>query len=191
MKKLAALFFLSFLVNFSFSQTDYKTYSWEQAKKLGADTVYSITFEKQKMDYLPAELRKFVHLKKLNLSKNNLKSLPNYVINFTQLEILDLGKNDFTVFPEEICQLTNLKKLILNRNDFTSMSDSISNLTKLEFIDLWDTPLVTFPDAFISMKNLKHIDSRGISHGVNYQRKWTELLPWVKIEFDAPCNCSN
>ncbi len=191
MKKLVAVILALLVFNNLNSQTNYKTYTWEQAKNLSPDSVFSISFEKQKLKSIPTELYNFIYLKKLDLSKNRLDNLPNELSRLSQLEILDIGKNNFTIFPEVICELNSLKVLSLNRNEINEIPNSIEKLNKLEKVDLWETPLVKFPDAFVAMKNLKYIDARGVSHGVKYQKYWTESLSWIKIEFDAPCNCAN
>ena len=191
MKKLVAVILTLFVFNSIFSQANYKTYSWSIAKLMNPDSVYSISFEKQKLNSIPDELFYYINLKKLDLSKNKLDSLPKDLKKLTQLENLDLGKNNFKSFPLILCELKSLKILSINRNEIIEIPESIQKLENLEKIDLWETPLVKFPDAFFEMKNLKYIDSRGVSHGVKYQKYWTENLPWIKIEFDAPCNCDN
>jgi len=189
MRKIVVLFLIQLLFSNIYSQSILKTYSWEEIKNANPDTVFSITFEKNKLDSIPIDLLKFTNLKKLDLSKNKLTHLPDSFINLKQLEILDLGKNKFTKFPIEICKLTHLKKLVINRNDISTIPYLVINLTELEILDIWDTPIISFPEQFVSLKNLKYIDARGVTHGAAYQKKWKEKLPWVKIDFDAPCNC--
>jgi Leucine-rich repeat (LRR) protein len=189
MKKIVVLFLILFLYSNTFSQSNLKTYTWEDVKNANPDTVFSITFEKNKLDSIPIDLLKFTNLKKLDLSKNKLTHLPDSFVNLKKLETLDLGKNKFTKFPPEICKLTHLKKLSLNRNDISIIPYLIINLTELETLDIWDTPIISFPEEFVSMKNLKYIDARGVTHGAIYQKKWKEKLPWIKMDFDAPCNC--
>ena len=189
MRKLVVLFLILFLFSNTYSQSNLKTYTWEDVKDANPDTVFSITFEKNKLDSIPIGLFKFINLKKLDLSKNKLTDLSDSFIDLKQLEILDLGKNKFSEFPSEICELTHLKKLSLNRNDISTIPYLIINLTELETLDIWDTPIISFPEQFVSMKNLKYIDARGVTHGAIYQKKWKEKLHWIKIEFDAPCNC--
>jgi Leucine-rich repeat (LRR) protein len=191
MKKLVVVILALLVFNNLFSQANFKTYTWNQAKKLSPDSVFSITFEKQKLKSIPDELFNFIYLKKLDLSKNKLESLPTELSKLSNLEFIDLGKNNFTSFPEVICDLKNLKSLSLNRNDISEIPNSIEKLDRLVKVDLWETPLVKLPDAFLTMKNLKYIDARGVAHGAKYQNYWTENLPWIKIEFDAPCNCAN
>ncbi len=189
MKKIFAFLFLLSLSNKFVAQIDYKTYPWNIAKNLSPDTVYSITFEKEKLDSVPHELMKFTNLKNLYLGKNKLSTLPVSFSQLSKLEILNLEKNNFTDFPIVICDLPELKQLILNRNNLTVLPYSIGKLTKLEFLDIWSTPIANFPEIFLTMKSLKSIDARGVTHGPKFQKTWTEKLNWVTIEFEPPCNC--
>ena len=189
MKKLFASIFLLFLCNHFVAQSTYKTYSWSVAKNLSPDTVYSISFEKEKIDSIPTELMNYINLKNLYLGKNKLTKLPASFSTLNKLEILNLEKTDLIEFPMVICELPELKQLIINRNNFTIIPYSIGKLTKLEFLDIWATPISTFPDIFLTMKNLKRIDARGVTHGPKFQKSWTEKLNWVTIEFEAPCTC--
>lgn len=191
MKKLVVIILILCAYNSLFSQSNLKTYTWEQAKLKGPDSVYSISFERMRLSSIPTELFLYTNLIKLDLSKNKLDSLPFEIVKLIHLQNLDIGKNNFIQFPPIICELKNLKSLSLNRNEITGIPNEIDKLVLLEKIDLWETPLEKFPDAFVAMKNLKFIDSRGVSHGEKYQKYWTENLPWIKIEFDAPCNCAN
>jgi len=191
MKKIAAVILLLFIAKSTLSQSTYKSYSWEIAKTLSPDSVFSIVFEKGKLTKLPSQIYSYTNLKKLDISRNKFSKLSDSIQLFYQLEVLNLGKNKFTEFPIEILNLLKLRKLYLNRNDISILPETIERLTKLESIDLWETPIEKFPDAFIAMKHLKYIDSRGVTHGAKYQDFWIESLPWIKIEFDTPCNCEN
>ena len=91
--------------------------------------------------------------------------------------------------PESIGNLSQLSKLIINCPALVKLPESIGNLSQLEFLDIWATPVATFPDVLLTMKNLKHIDARGVLHGPKFQKSWAEKLSWMKIDFDAPCNC--
>ena len=191
MKYLYVLFFLvnSFL---SFAEKELDTIHYvtlEQAHNMDIEDVTAIDLSKRKLTALPKDLMKYKFLRHLNLSKNKLSDIPEFLAGFTHLIELNLSKNNLTVFPTEVCKIKSLERLILSQNEFTHISESIVNLENLKYIDLWETPLETFPNAFLSMKNLKFIDMRGIVYGPTYQQKWLRGLRWVKIEFDAPCDC--
>lgn len=189
MRKLVVNLFLLFVCNQFSAQTDLKEYSWQVAKNANPDTIFSISFERERLDSVPMDLMKFINLKKLNLSKNRLTDLPNEFKQLSKLEELHLGKNNLIRFPTEICHLKELKRLILNRNAFESIPECIENLTQLEILDLWATPVGDFPIELTTLKKLKLLDARGIMHGPKFQKKWQDQLNWVKIEFDSPCDC--
>jgi Leucine-rich repeat (LRR) protein len=190
MKKIFALCLAIWSVNASATPTDsLHVYTWAEALKANPDSVFSLSLEKMKLETLPAELMQFRQLRKLDLSKNRLTKLPENIAELSQLRELDLGKNDFENFPLELCQLTELRRLILNRNPFSMIPDCIRYLTQLNYLDLWDTPIQSFPEAFTDMHALKSLDVRGLRFSPSFQERWRERLPWMKIEFEAPCDC--
>jgi Leucine-rich repeat (LRR) protein len=188
-KLLALIFIYSPLLFFAQKADTVRYYTLEEAKTVHSDSVFAIRMSKKKLNSIPKEIQFYRNLRHLDLSKNKLTELPEFIGSMSNLIDLDLGKNKFTSFPTELCKLSNLRRLVLNQNQFTHISECIGNLENLYYLDLWDTPLETFPNAFISMKNLKSIDMRGILYGPTYQQKWIRSLHWVKIEFDAPCDC--
>ena len=190
MKKLFVLCWIIWSVNATATPPDsLRTYTWAEALHTNPDSVFSLSLEKMKLETLPAELMRFKQLRKLNLSKNRLTELPDNIGELTQLEELDLGKNNFDLFPLELCQLTQLRRLLLNRNNFSMIPDCIRYLTQLNYLDLWDTPIQTFPEAFTDMHALKNLDVRGLRFSPSFQEKWLARLPWMKIEFEEPCDC--
>lgn len=166
-----------------------KYYSLEEARAVHSDSVFAIRLSKKKLTVVPKEIQFYKNLRHLDLSNNKLTELPEFICSLTHLIDLNLGKNKFTSFPTEICKIIHLRRLVLNQNRFTHISECIGNLAGLKYIDLWDTPIETFPNAFLTMRNLKFIDMRGILYGPTYQQKWLSKLHWVRIEFDAPCEC--
>lgn len=190
MKQFVVIYYLLFSF-FSFSQEKLKTYTWEEASKMNKDSVFSITFEKSKLETLPPQLFLYTNLLRLNLSKNKFKELPENISLLTNLEYLNIDKNDFIYFPKQILYLTKLKELIISRNDFSILPEDFSKLNQLEVLDMFNTPIETFPNSIIEITTLKKIDTRGISHGKQFQDSWSEKLPNVRFFFDAPCNCSN
>ena len=187
------LFVLIFLINSLFSFASHEDsvhyYTLEEAHNMIPDSVFAIDLSKRKLTALPKDLLKYKNLRHLNLSKNKLSDIPEFMSTFTHLIEINLHKNNLTVFPTELCKIKSLERIILSQNAFTHISESIVNLENLKYIDLWETPLETFPNAFLTMKNIKYIDMRGIVYGPTYQQKWLRGLHWVKIEFDAPCDC--
>lgn len=185
-----ALFLVLFLSNVLQAQnSDIRIYLWSEVINANPDTIFGISFSKQKIAIVPEELQRFKNLQHLDLGKNKLNNLPDFMGDMTNLTYLDISKNEFSNFPIEICRLSNLKTLIANRNDFSNLPECIGFLEKLEKLDLWDTPIMDFPESLTKLTKLKTIDLQGVKYGPTFQKKFKESLPWVEILMDPPCDC--
>lgn len=182
---------LVLILQFSIARSadNYRVYSWEEALKSDPMEVFAISFEKLKLDTIPGQLTQFKRLRKLDLSKNKLASLPDFMYQLDSLEELNLSKNKFFNFPVQLCSMKNLKKLDLSRNQFAQIPDCIQYMIQLSYLDLSDTPVGSFPEAFVSMPQLRTLVLNGLSYPSSFQLRWKERLPWMRIEFDAPCHC--
>lgn len=78
----------------------------------------------------------------LDLSNNQLTSLPASFCSLTHLVELDLSKNMLRELPESFGSLTNLKRLDLYGNQLTHLPLSFCNLKSLRWLDLKNNPLV-------------------------------------------------
>ena len=190
-----ALFAIIFLLSFNLnlcaqleSRIDV-TYDWETVKNADPDTVFAITFAKQKLRELPVELSRFKKLRILNIEKNKIVSLPDFIADFDQLQELNVGKNKLETFPIQLCRMSSIKILILNRNNFESIPACISVLKELTYLDLYDCPIRKIPDSLESLNELEEIDLSGIRFSEDFQEYWKKKIPNVKWEFDAPCDC--
>jgi len=71
-------------------------------------------------------------VKKLDLSKNSLDSLPKSISHLLNLEILILSDNYLSTLPEWFSELTNLKYLYLDNNNFTEMPTILYRINLIE-----------------------------------------------------------
>lgn len=93
----------------------------------------------------------------LDLSNQNLTSIPIEICNLKNLEILDLFGNFIKIIPPEIGLLTNLKAIYLNYNELTSIHVEIKNLTKLQKVCLNDNHLTELPTEICNLTSLKEL----------------------------------
>ena len=102
----------------------------------------------------------------LDLSGNDLETLPPEIGRLQSLEKLILGKwfsggrgkgNRFTAIPQEIFQLTNLKELRIAHNQITAIQDEIANLSNLIWLYLSDNQITQIPDAIANLTNLTQL----------------------------------
>jgi Leucine-rich repeat (LRR) protein len=89
-------------------------------------------------------------LKHLNLAANVLSYVPRSVVSesLNKLEKLDLSSNQLATVPNEICNLTNLEELRLDSNMIVSLPDSIGRLSKLKVLSLRDN-MIQYSKGFL------------------------------------------
>ncbi|XP_076248974.1 leucine-rich repeat-containing protein 59 [Calliopsis andreniformis] len=77
----------------------------------------------------------------LDLSSNQLVSLPSTFVTLKQVVKLDLSRNMLTEIPENFGELTQLKYLDLYANQISRLPLSLSELKNLRWLDLKENPL--------------------------------------------------
>lgn len=188
--KILCVCFLFSLNLTSFAQ-EQELYEWEELRQLvhNPDTIYRISFRKQKMDSLPQEIFRYKNLKELDLSKNHLTRLPLEFASFEKLEKLNLERNHLDLFPIVFCRMSILKNVNLGMNQIEVIPICIEGMAQLEKLYLYDNPISALPEEIILLKSLRYLDLGGIRFSPQFQETWIENLPQTKVDFDAPCDC--
>ncbi|KAL8557155.1 hypothetical protein ACS0TY_004565 [Phlomoides rotata] len=70
--------------------------------------------------------------------------------NLSSLRELDLSFNELESIPETLCSEVNLEKLNVGKNfaDLRMLPESLGNLEKLEDLDISDNQIKALPDSF-------------------------------------------
>ncbi|OQS00723.1 cleavage induced hypothetical protein [Thraustotheca clavata] len=136
---------------------------------------------------IPPELDRYdrlVHMKKLNLSNNEIDELPASVGQMHSLEYLSIGHNRLYTLPAALCDLTNLtclyapsncistlpqgfvsfpvlKELDLKLNRLSKLPSQIGNLTTLTTLDLSSNNLEYVPGSMIQLHKLVTLSLNG------------------------------
>lgn len=97
----------------------------------------------------------------LNLSKNNIISLPEAISDMKQLEALVLSGNRLRHLGEELLALTNLKSLDLSGNQFTTVPPVLAQMVSLESLKLSKNLLHVLPTTITLLTNLQDLDISG------------------------------
>ncbi len=96
--------------------------------------------------------------KKLDLTEQNLRTLPTTIGQIKNLETLILEKNRFKELPTEIGNLTHLKELNIKAVPIKDLPDSIGQLKNLEVLNLaYCRGLKTLPESIGDLTNLKKL----------------------------------
>ncbi|XP_062330937.1 leucine-rich repeat-containing protein 59 [Osmerus eperlanus] len=95
----------------------------------------------------------------MDLSLCNLTEVPvKELAAFPKATVLDLSCNNITSLPPEICNLTHLVKIDLSKNQLSSLPEDLGHLSNLQHLDLYDNKLSILPVSFSELRNLKWLD---------------------------------
>jgi Leucine-rich repeat (LRR) protein len=110
----------------------------------------------QKVDPLP-ELPST--LKQLDLSRNFFSNIPRPVLstNLGKLEKLDLSFNQLATVPDEISNLKNLEELRLDSNMVVSLPEAIGLLSKLKALSLRDNKITVLSANVATTTNTQNV----------------------------------
>ncbi len=100
-------------------------------------------------------------VKKLDVSRQGLKTIPASITNFRNLSSLNLSGNDLEVLPSFFSSLVNLKELNLSHMPTlkaTQLFDNIKSLRNLRSLNLESGTFVILPYEVTELKNLEYIN---------------------------------
>ena len=126
----------------------------EEAKRDGREF---LDLSSQELHSLPPEIGQLTNLKKLCLHNNRLTSLPSEISQLTNLTTLNLFSNKLSKLPSEIGQLTSLTNLFLYNNKLTTLPSEIGKLTNLNTLFLGSNKLISLPIEIGKLINLKNL----------------------------------
>ncbi|MFM6580385.1 MAG: COR domain-containing protein [Dolichospermum sp.] len=96
----------------------------------------------------------------LDLSNNQISSLPPEIVQLTNLQSLDIYNNQISSLPREIGQLTNLQSLDIYNNQISSLPREIFQLTNLQSLNIYNNQISSFPREIGQLTNLQSLDLR-------------------------------
>jgi len=110
------------------------------------------------LNTLPDEIAKLSQLTSLDLRYNQLNILPESIMNLTQLLFLDLRYNRLNTLPDALLQLSQLTSLSLGYNQLSILPKSLSNLSQLTSLDLGYNQLSVLPESVILLVQLTSLN---------------------------------
>lgn len=88
-----------------------------------------------------------LHLWHLDLAGNHIQILQG-VEHYVNLRVLDLSRNELSTIPKEVTQLSNLRVLDVRQNALTSLPGGFRKLIQLQLLNVSVNHLKTLPEDF-------------------------------------------
>ena len=107
---------------------------------------------------LPKEMEDLKSLRKLNISFNLIEELPACVCKLKALQTLLVGYNKLRDIPQEIVFLDALRELNLPGNSFVQFPRSITYISSLASLSLANNFISTIPGDISSLRALEALD---------------------------------
>jgi Leucine-rich repeat (LRR) protein len=127
----------------------------------------NLGFRMNLLTSLPATFSNLTHLKRLDLSSNQLGLLPIGIEKLEKLEYIDLRQNQLRDFPSSLTKCKSLRYLNLNGNNLISIPEDIGGLAELEelrldnnFFNRFDKKIKTVPESIGKLTKLKVLTLR-------------------------------
>lgn len=113
----------------------------------------------QKMYFdLQIALEKPLEVRKLNLLKNGLDSLPESISQLKNLELLILSDNNLSSLPIWIKDFEKLRYLYLDNNLFEEIPNAIFSLKNIQMLDISNNKLKRIPKKVNNVVSLQKLN---------------------------------
>ena len=142
--------------------------------------VETLALQHNQIKKLPASLRSFHNLRKLNFNYNRISSVHRDIRFLTRLEFLSFYNNELKAIPQGVYELKalreidlfynsietlderigrwkNLRMLYLSHNKILSLPESIGQLSALEGLYVWDNRISTLPRTLGEISTLRFL----------------------------------
>ncbi|XP_043926631.1 DISP complex protein LRCH3 isoform X2 [Protopterus annectens] len=146
------------------------------------DTIQA-DLSRNRLSDISAEICQFVSLESLNLYQNCIRFIPEAVLNLQTLTCLNVSRNQLSTLPAYVCSLP-LKVLIVSNNKLLSLPEEIGQLRHLTELDVSCNEIQTLPPQIGNLESLRDLNIRR-NHLLRLPEELAEL-PLVRLDFS--CN---
>jgi leucine-rich repeat protein SHOC2 len=121
-------------------------------------TLTGLDLSDNQLNSLPKNIAYLSSLTSLDLHNNQLNTLPDSIGEISNLIWILLDNNKLSILPESIGNLRNLSCLYLDNNQLTALPDNIGNLSDLTVLSLRNNKLNYFPETISSLTSLNDLN---------------------------------
>jgi Leucine-rich repeat (LRR) protein len=131
-----------------FSLTGIQLNSSPERISLFAERLDHLDLSQNQLASLPASYSQFANLTEINLANNHLRTFPAVILSLKKLQSINLAWNMLTHIPQKISELSDLEVLILKHNSLEGLPSSL-RLLNLKKLNIKDNPLDTIPKEVV------------------------------------------
>ena len=144
----------------------------------------SLNLSKNQLSSLPKSFAEMKQARYLIFYDNAFESIPEELTGFKNLKHLDFYKNKITGIPDFIGDMDNLQQLFLSFNKIEEIPDTLRNLKRLKYFYIHHNELHFIPDWITEMDSIERF---GV--GFNHLLELPDLSKMKALyEFDAEHN---
>jgi len=135
-------------------------YVLRKIKRAAREKATRLDISSNQLTTLPLEIGELTSLTTLGISGNQLTTLTPEIAELKSLTTLYLMGNQLTTLTPEIAELKSLTLLYLRGNQLTTLPREIGELTRLTLLDLRGNQLTALPPEIAELKSLTLLDLR-------------------------------
>jgi len=144
----------------------------------------SLNLSKNQLSTLPKSFAEMKQARYLIFYDNAFESIPEELAGFKDLKHLDFYKNKITEIPDFIGDMDNLQQLFLSFNQIEKIPDTLRNLKRLKYFYIHHNELHFIPEWITEMDSIERF---GV--GFNHLLELPDLSKMKALyEFDAEHN---
>ena len=144
----------------------------------------SLNLSKNQLSTLPKSFAEMKQVRYLIFYDNVFETIPEELVGFKNLKHLDFYKNKITEIPDFIGDMDNLQQLFLSFNKIEEIPDTIRNLKRLKYFYIHHNELHFLPEWITEMDSIERFGV-GFNHLLELPEVWKmEALQ----EFDCEHN---
>jgi len=144
----------------------------------------SLNLSKNQLSTLPKSFAEMKQARYLIFYENKFEAIPEVLAGFNDLKHLDFYKNKITEIPDFIGDMANLQQLFLSFNKIEEIPDTLRNLKRLKYFYIHHNELHFIPEWITEMDSIERI---GV--GFNHLLDLPDLSKMKALyEFDAEHN---
>ena len=144
----------------------------------------SLNLSKNQLSTLPKSFAKLKQAKYLIFYDNKFESIPEELAGFKDLRHLDFYKNNISEIPDFVGDMDNLHQLFLSFNQIEEIPDTLRNLKRLKYFYIHHNELHFIPEWITEMDSIERF---GV--GFNHLLELPDLSKMKALyEFDAEHN---